>query len=102
MRKKTSLHDRSLSAFCFSRKHESVIFKAKCRMYFLFLSNPPSFWIRADQNTGGALLQSPMRTAMQRKSRVSSAISVELKPSGLGVGVVTVGWYKLMFEPTKR
>ena len=33
---------------------------------------------RADQNTGGALLESPMRTAMHGKSRVSSAISVEL------------------------
>ena len=34
--------------------------------------------IRADQNTGGgALLESPMRTAMHGKGRVSSAISVE-------------------------
>ena len=33
---------------------------------------------RADQNTGGALLESPMRTAMHGKSHVSSAISVEL------------------------
>ena len=31
---------------------------------------------RTDQNTGGALLELPMRTAMHRKSRVSSAISV--------------------------
>ena len=30
---------------------------------------------RADQNTGGTLLEFPMRTAMQEKSRVSSAIS---------------------------
>ena len=34
--------------------------------------------VRADQNTGDALLESPMRTAMHGKSRVSSAISVEL------------------------
>ena len=33
-------------------------------------------WTRADQNTGGALLEFPLRTAMQGKSRVSSAISV--------------------------
>ena len=32
--------------------------------------------IRADQNTGGALLGFPMRTAMHGKSRASSAISV--------------------------
>ena len=32
----------------------------------------------ADQNTSGALLESPMRTAMHGKSRVSSVISVEL------------------------
>ena len=31
---------------------------------------------RADQNTGGALLEFPMKTAMHGKSRVSSAISV--------------------------
>ena len=31
---------------------------------------------RKDQNTGGALLEFPMRTAMHGKSRVSSAISV--------------------------
>ena len=30
---------------------------------------------RANQNTGGALLEFPMRTAMHGKSRVSSAIS---------------------------
>ena len=32
--------------------------------------------IRADQNTSGALLEFPIRTAMHEKSRVSSAISV--------------------------
>ena len=31
--------------------------------------------IRADQNTSGALLEFPMKTAMQGKSHVSSAIS---------------------------
>ena len=31
-----------------------------------------------DQNKGGALLKSPMRTATHEKSRISSAISVEL------------------------
>ena len=31
---------------------------------------------KADQNTGGALLEFAMRTAMHGKSRVSSAISV--------------------------
>ena len=31
---------------------------------------------RVDQNTGGALLEFPMRTAMHGKFRVSSAISV--------------------------
>ena len=31
---------------------------------------------KADQNTGSALLEFPMRTAMHEKSRVSSAISV--------------------------
>ena len=31
---------------------------------------------KADQNTGGALLECPVRTAMHRKSRVPSAISV--------------------------
>ena len=30
--------------------------------------------IRADQNTGGALLEFPVRTAMHGKSRVSPAI----------------------------
>ena len=35
-------------------------------------------YIRADQNLGGALLESPIRTAMHGKSRVSSVISVEL------------------------
>ena len=30
---------------------------------------------RADQNTGGALSEFPMRSAVQGKSRVSSAIS---------------------------
>ena len=33
---------------------------------------------KADQNTVGALLESPTRTAMHGKSRVSSAVSVEL------------------------
>ena len=33
---------------------------------------------RVDQNTGGALLESPMWTSMHGKSRVLSAISVEL------------------------
>ena len=33
---------------------------------------------RADQNTGGALLESPMKTGMHGKPRISSAISVEL------------------------
>ena len=33
---------------------------------------------RADQNMGGSILKSPVRTAMHKKSRVSSAISVEL------------------------
>ena len=33
---------------------------------------------RADQNKDGALLGSPMRTAMHGKSRVSSAVSVDL------------------------
>ena len=32
--------------------------------------------LRADQNTGGALLEFTMSTAMHGKSRVSSAISV--------------------------
>ena len=77
---------------------------------------------RADQNTGGALLESPMRTDMHGKSRVLSAVSVELnlsaisvchlplfyykqnfrqfshlwrQPSGLGVGVVIIGRWKL-------
>ena len=31
---------------------------------------------RADQNTGGPLLEFPKRTAMHGKSRVSSAVSV--------------------------
>ena len=31
---------------------------------------------REEQNTGGALLEFPMRTPMYEKSRVSSAISV--------------------------
>ena len=67
---------------------------------------------------GGALLESPMRTAIHGKSRVSSsAISVELNclqylfyhdkqnlkqlsylwrwPSGLGVGVVIIGLCKM-------
>ena len=35
-----------------------------------------SIKIRADQNTGGAILEFPMRTAMHGKSRLSSAISV--------------------------
>ena len=33
-------------------------------------------YTRADQNTGGTLSESPMRSAMHEKSRVSSAISV--------------------------
>ena len=33
-------------------------------------------WNRADQNTGGTLLEFSMRTAMHGTSRVSSAISV--------------------------
>ena len=33
---------------------------------------------RADQNSGGAHLEAPMRTAMHGKSRVLSAISVKL------------------------
>ena len=33
---------------------------------------------RADQNTSSALLESPVRTAMHGKSRISSVISVEL------------------------
>ena len=60
---------------------------------------------RADQNTGGALLEFPLTTAMHGKSRVSSAISVydNLKKYSklvsrqwrLGVGVVITGWCKL-------
>ena len=34
--------------------------------------------IRVDQNTGGALLESPMRTARHGKFRVLSTVSVEL------------------------
>ena len=40
-------------------------------------------FIRADQNTGSALLESPMGTAMQGKSRVSSVISIELNRTEL-------------------
>ena len=36
----------------------------------------PLIRTRADQNMGGALLECPMRTAMEEKSRVSSAMSV--------------------------
>ena len=36
----------------------------------------PLIRTRTDQNTGGALLEFPMRTTMDEKSRVSSAISV--------------------------
>ena len=32
---------------------------------------------RADQNTGGALLEFPVRTAMHGKSRISSAIKYD-------------------------
>ena len=59
---------------------------------------------RADQNTGGALLEFPVRAAMHGKSRVSSAISVSDNSkisklvcqkwpwlSGLGVGIVVTG-----------
>ena len=35
--------------------------------------------LRADQNTGGALLEFPVRTAMHGKFRVSSAISTIFK-----------------------
>ena len=35
------------------------------------------FQTRTDQNTGGALLEFPVRTAMHRKSRVSSAIKYD-------------------------
>ena len=43
-----------------------------------FLCPKSKMATRADQNTGGALLESPMRTAIHRKSRVSFAMSVEL------------------------
>ena len=33
--------------------------------------------VRADQNTGGALLEFPVRTAMHGKSRVPSAIKYD-------------------------
>ena len=68
---------------------------------------------RADQNTGGALFEFPMRTAMHGKSRVSSAISAMINKISksaiinkisnfklstvalaqwVGVGVVVTGW----------
>ena len=62
---------------------------------------------RADQNTGGTLLEFPMRTAMHGKSRVSSAISAIMNKilqivshqqrqlSGSGGRVVVTGWCKL-------
>ena len=55
---------------------------------------------RADQNTGGALLEFPTRTAMHGKSRVSSAISpiinkiskLFLNSDGSSVGYVLERW----------
>ena len=48
-------------------------------MDYLFTISSQSPYVldcaRADQNTGGALLEFPMRTAMHLKSSVSSAIS---------------------------
>ena len=43
---------------------------------FVNLSGPNLDRSRADQNTGATLLEYPMTTAMQGKSRVSSAISI--------------------------
>ena len=45
---------------------------------------------RADENTGGALLQFPMRTDMHGKSRVSSAISVCDNQKNFKIGFSTV------------
>ena len=45
---------------------------------------------RADQSTGGALLEFPMRTAMHGKSRVSSSISVSNNLKNLEIGFSTV------------
>ena len=44
--------------------------------------------IRADQNTGGALLEFPMRTAMHGKSRVSSAIKYNFSKLELYLGII--------------
>ena len=41
--------------------------------------------IRANQNTGGALLEVPVRTAMHGKSCVSSAIEFFLRWTTLGI-----------------
>ena len=45
-------------------------------LMFIYLRGPAVVSTRADQNTGGELLEFPMRTAMHGKSRVSSAICV--------------------------
>ena len=42
------------------------------------VSSTKIYQTRADQNTGGALLKFPMRTAMHGKSRVSFAISATI------------------------
>ena len=46
-------------------------------LHYLFSSSVDSLHTRADQNTGGALLEFPVRTAMHGKSRVSSAIKYD-------------------------
>ena len=54
---------------CKDRKHMFANTSFKLFAYALVFT-------RADQNTGGALLKFPKRTAMHGKSRVSSAIYV--------------------------
>ena len=62
---------------CYSKTNKGIICQFVCIYRYNLcgqqIGNSPD---RADQNTSGALLEFPMRTAMHGKSLVSSAISV--------------------------
>ena len=63
-----------------------IVSRGEC-IYFEIYST------RADQNTGGALLEIPMKTVMHEKSRVSSGICLQnFITSGSTVGWALEQW----------
>ena len=67
----------SMPAKCFLRNNRSALNNPEFAEGAILLQLLKDGKIRADQNTGGALLKFPVRTAMHGKSQFSSAVKYD-------------------------